>query len=74
MGKYESLIGIAGAFYFIAPVITSMMDAMMNSKEVTMPGGKKIKTAKAVFRTRPCFRKMPAAKISKPINEPTIGK
>ena len=46
IGQIITSIGIAGAFYFIAPVITSMMDAMMNSKEVTMPGGKKIKTAK----------------------------
>jgi hypothetical protein len=46
IGQIITSIGIAGAFYFIAPVITSMMDAMMNSKEVTMPGGKKIKTSK----------------------------
>ena len=46
IGQIITSIGIAGAFYFIAPVITSMMDAMMNSKEVTMPGGEKIKTSK----------------------------
>ena len=46
IGQIITSIGIAGAFYFIAPVITTMMDAMMNPTEVTMPGGKKIKTSK----------------------------
>jgi hypothetical protein len=46
IGQIITAIGIAGAFYFIAPVITTMMDAMMNPKEITMPGGKKIKTSK----------------------------
>ena len=46
IGQIITSIGIAGAFYFIAPVITSMMDAMMTAKEITMPGGKKIKTSK----------------------------
>lgn len=46
LGQIITAIGIAGAFYFIAPVITTMMDAMMNPKEITMPGGKKIKTSK----------------------------
>ena len=46
LGQIITSIGIAGAFYFIAPVITSMMDAMMSPTEVTMPGGKKIKTSK----------------------------
>jgi hypothetical protein len=46
LGQIITSIGIAGAFYFIAPVITSMMDAMMSPTEVIMPGGKKIKTSK----------------------------
>jgi hypothetical protein len=46
LGQIITAIGVATAFYFIAPVITSMMDAMMNTKEITMPGGKKIKSSK----------------------------
>lgn len=46
IGQIITSIGIAGAFYFIAPVITSMMDAMMSPTEITMPGGKKIKSSK----------------------------
>ena len=49
IGQIVTSIGVATAFYFIAPVITSMMDAMMNTKEVTLPGGKKIKTSKFDF-------------------------
>ena len=46
VGQIIAAIGIATAFYFMAPVITSMMDAMMNSKEITLPNGKKIKSSK----------------------------
>ena len=46
LGQIITSIGIAGAFYFIAPVMTSMLDAMMSPSEVTLPGGKKIKTSK----------------------------
>ena len=52
--------------------ISSAPSPVKKAGKVT--NAEKIKTAKAVYLTRPCLRKIPAAKISKPINELTIGK